>query len=161
MNIILNRYGQVALWIFLYVGAGWLIGAATSDSVNTWYQTLEKAALNPPPLVFPIVWAALYVMIACAGWLIWRSPASPQKRLVCGVFILQTLMNWAWSFIFFEAHLLGLAFAWILGMIVAVATLILLTWPLKRMAAILLIPYLLWISFASYLSGSVWLLNSP
>lgn len=161
MNTLRKHFIQLTLWILLYVGAGWLIGALTSDSVNSWYQQLAKASLNPPPLAFPIVWTALYIMIAIAGWSLWQTATPKRKSLVCGLFILQTIMNWMWSFIFFEAHMLGLAFAWIVALIIVVAILILLSWSLSRRSALLLIPYLLWISFASYLSGSVWVLNTP
>ena len=155
----LNKYGQIALWIIVYVGVGWFIGRATSGDIQNWYPSLIKPALNPPNLVFPIVWTSLYVMMAIAGWTLWTRRHSINGHLCLKLFALQTGMNWLWSFIFFEWHLLGLAFGWIVTMIVFAVVLILKAQTHAKPAAILLIPYLLWISFASYLSGSIWLLN--
>lgn len=159
MNMALNKYGRLALWIAVYVTVGWLIGRTTMDNVQTWYPTLAKPPLNPPDIVFPIVWTSLYVMMAIAGCTLWSRRTLPQGKLCVTLFGIQTLMNWLWSFIFFEWHLLGLAFGWIIVMIALTVILIKTSWTHARPAAILLIPYLLWISFASYLSGSIWFLN--
>lgn len=157
MNIALNKYGSLVLWIALYVSVGWIIGRVTMNDVQTWYPGLLKPPLNPPDLVFPIVWTSLYVMMAITGWMIWQRRS--HLRSIALLFGIQTLLNWAWSFVFFEFHLLGPAFAWIVVMIVLTVALIYKLWNPLKPAAILLIPYLLWISFAFYLSGSIWILN--
>lgn len=161
MSPVVKRYGPPALWILVYLAAGMLIGAATSDSVSTWYQTLAKPALNPPPVVFPIVWSALYVMMGLAGWLLWQQRNAAGGKLALGLFGIQTLMNWEWSFIFFQWHMLGTAYVWILAMVAVVGILIFAALKVSRTAALLLLPYLAWIGFASYLSGSIWVLNQP
>ncbi len=157
MNMALNKYSSLVLWIGLYVSVSWVIGRVTLDDVQTWYPNLLKPPLNPPDLAFPIVWTTLYVMMAITGWMIWQR--RPHLKSVALLFAIQTMLNWAWSFVFFEFHLLGAAFAWIAVMVVLTAILICKLWSPLRTAAILLLPYLLWISFASYLSGSIWILN--
>lgn len=159
MNIALHKHGRLALWIATYLCVGWIIGRMTNDDVQGWYRTLEKPALNPPDIVFPLVWTTLYVMIAIAGYKLFEHRKSPTGKTCCTLFVIQTILNWLWSFVFFEWHLLGLAFGWILVMVVLVAALILKASGHIRIAAYLLVPYLFWIAFASYLSGSIWLLN--
>jgi benzodiazapine receptor len=157
--MLLNRYGQIALWIIVYVAVGWCIGRATNGDIQSWYPNLIKPPLNPPNIVFPIVWTALYVMMAIAGWTLWTRRHLSNGHLCFKLFAIQTAMNWLWSFIFFEWHMLGLAFGWILLMIPLAALLIFKARTHARPASILLAPYLLWISFAAYLSGSIWFLN--
>lgn len=159
MNIALKRHGQVILWIAGFLAVSWGIGQFTRDDVDTWYRGLLKPDLNPPDLVFPIVWTTLYVLMAISGWILWNRRHHPEGKLCLTLFVMQTLINWAWSFLFFELHLLGFSFAWILGLILLMAVLILKSWTHARTASLLLFPTLLWISFASYLNGSIWLLN--
>ncbi len=150
---------QLALWIISYMAIGSLIGRLTAADVDIWYKTLEKPSFNPPDLVFPIVWTILYIFMAIAGWRLAAHRQTPEGKLSFVLFCAQSLVNWGWSFVFFSAHLLGLAFGWILGLIAIVAVLILKAWEVDRTSALLLFPYLLWISFASVLSGTIWLLN--
>lgn len=150
---------QTASWIAVYVGIGWVIGQATQDGVRNWYPSLEKPPLNPPNLLFPIVWTTLFVLMGLAGSHLFRARGSATGKVCLALFAVQSAMNWSWSFIFFEWHSLGLAFAWILAMVGFAAALILKSWNHQRMAALCFVPYLLWIGFASYLSGSIWVLN--
>lgn len=159
MNIALNKYGQIALWIVVYVCVGWAIGRGTSEGIQTWYPDLVKPALNPPNLAFPIVWTSLYVMMAIAGWTLWTRRHAENGQLCVKLFAAQTAMNWIWSFIFFEWHMLGLAFGWILVMIALTVLLIFKAKDHAKPVSILFLPYLVWISFASYLSGMIWFLN--
>jgi tryptophan-rich sensory protein len=159
MNIALHKHGRMALWIATYLFVGWMIGRATSDNVQGWYQGLNKPELNPPDFVFPVVWTLLYVMIAVAGAKLFEYRKSPEGRVCCTLFVIQTAMNWLWSFIFFEWHMLDVAFGWILALVLVVAVLILKASSHVRIAAYLLVPYLFWIAFASYLSGFIWLNN--
>lgn len=153
------RYVQLALWLAVYLGVSAVIGQVTRANIAGWYTGLDKPPLNPPNAVFPIVWTTLYVMMAVAGWILTRHKDMPAGRICLILFGAQTLVNWIWSFIFFEWHMLGLAFAWILGLIALVAVLILKVSTVSRTVMILLLPYLVWIAFASYLSGAIWLLN--
>jgi len=152
----IKYYLSAALWILIYLGVASVIGNVTREQIPDWYALLRKPPLNPPDFVFPIVWTILYVMIAIAGWRLCR--ASSDKKIII-LFAVQTLMNWAWSFFFFKYHLLGFSFAWILALIGIVCWLIVSIRKSDRVSALLLIPYLLWISFAAYLNGMIWHLN--
>lgn len=160
MNIFLNRDGQLALWVLSFLGLSWIAARSTSESVSGWYSLLEKPFLTPPDIIFPIVWTFLYVLIAAAGWLLWRERNNSAHSLhLLFLFALQAMMNWGWSFIFFTLHLLGFAVIWIFALIACVVLLILGARKAERRVTILLIPYLVWLAFAAYLSAGIWFLN--
>ena len=125
----------------------------------TWYDTLVKPALTPPSGVFSPVWTLLYALMAVAAWRIWRTKRSALRSRALVLFAVQLALNLAWSPIFFGAQLTGVAFIVILVMWCAIAATIASFARLDRAAAWLLAPYLLWVSFAVYLNGAIWLLN--
>lgn len=160
MNIFLNRDGQLTLWILSFLGLSWLTARATHTDSSGWYDSLEKPLLTPPDFVFPIVWSVLYIMIAAAGWLFWRERNNSEQSLfLFFLFSLQAVMNWGWSFIFFSLHLLGLSVFWVLSLTACVGFLIRSTQTTEPRAAILLLPYFFWLTYASFLAFSVWLSN--
>jgi benzodiazapine receptor len=141
-----------------------ILGAAgaffTMNSLREWYDSLAKPPGVPPNSVFGPVWTVLYAMMGTAFALVWhRAPSGPAKRAALWTFLAQFLLNLAWTPLFFGAHLLGVA----LVVIVALWIMILMTTlkfrPLDRLAAGLLIPYLLWVSYATYLNAGIFLLN--
>ena len=152
-------YASLALWICVYLLAGYFIGEMTRAQIPSWYSTLHKSPLNPPDFLFGIVWTILYVAIAITGWHLWNKRDLPQGKMIFCVFILQTFMNWAWSYFFFSFHLLGFSLAWLLGLVVVVTILIFHLRRFDRISFWMLLPYLAWISFASYLNASIWFLN--
>lgn len=139
----------------LVVGAG--IGIITNAGKEDWYDDLIKSPLTPPGWVFGVVWPALYVMIATSAWILWRTPNRPPALV--RLFWAQLLLNWGWSFVFFTFHQTALAFFWILGLAALVLYLIIRLWPLRSWAAGLLVPYVVWLGFAGYLSGYIWMFN--
>ncbi len=124
-----------------------------------WYQALAKPALTPPNWIFPVVWTLLYALMALSAWLIWRRGGFKVNRLALSLYGLQLIFNGLWSWLFFGQHQIGLA----LVDIVILLTLIILTavrfWKTYRPAGILLAPYILWVSFATYLNYMLWVLN--
>lgn len=154
----LKSYLCVALWIVIFLFIASVIGDMTRFEIPGWYRNLTKPPLNPPDIVFPIVWTTLYIMLAVAGYRLWRDrKINPPEAFP--LFAVQMIMNWAWSYFFFKFHMLGFSFFWILGMIAILVFLILMIHKNDRLGTALLIPYLLWISFASYLNGMIWYLN--
>ena len=149
----------IALAIPLAVGA--VGGFATSASVSSWYPTLAKPAWTPPSWVFGPVWTVLYLMMGFASWLVWRkrSENEPQVRRALGWYGLQLILNLGWSLIFFGLQQIGLA----LLEIVALWSTLLITlvnfWRIRRDAGGLLLPYLLWVTFATALNAAIWWLN--
>lgn len=133
----------------------------TTPAIDSWYAFLIKPELAPPNWVFGPVWSALYAMMAVAAYLVWQKTAvrrSVQKTALA-LYALQLSVNLLWSYAFFTEQNIGLA----LGVIVVLWLLIVATmyafYKISRPAALLLVPYLVWVSFASYLNYTLWVLN--
>lgn len=135
-------------------------GLFTSKGVDTWYKTLKLPAWTPPGSVIGVVWTTIFVLTAVAGIRYF----SLQKDLraagiVAAVFLLNVALNVAWSWLFFDKHLLLAAFWEAVALDLSVLALIALFWPVSRLAGALLIPYAAWVAFASYLTYTVHSLN--
>ena len=124
-----------------------------------WYAQLAKPALTPPNWVFGPVWTLLYLMMAVAAWLVWSDPSPPRARIPLIVFVVQLVLNAAWSCLFFGLHSIGLALADIVVLWATILATLISFWRLRKLAGALLIPYLLWVSFAGYLNIALWRLN--
>lgn len=133
-------------------------GAVTAPNVAEWYAGLNHPSFRPPDSLFAPVWTVLYILIAVSGWLVWRrvgfDPALPM--LLYGI---QLALNFAWSLIFFGGHRIGLALIDIVLLLVVIVLTIVSFWRIAKIAALLLVPYLLWVSFATALNAAVWRLN--
>jgi len=141
---------------FLVAAAG---GAVTASSVDTWFQQLQKPSFNPPDWIFAPVWTLLYLLMAIASWLVWRTPETRSRRLALFVFGVQLLFNFAWSFLFFGQQRVDLALINIITLLLLIITNGILFWHIERRAGLLFIPYILWVAFASVLNASIWMLN--
>ncbi len=133
--------------------------AVTATSVGTWYQVLNKASFNPPDGVFTPVWIVLYFMMAIAGWRVWRHGNSRKISQALALFALQLGLNFFWSVLFFGYQRVALALAEMLVLFLTVVATTVLFWRIDRLAAWLLVPYLLWLVFATVLTYFVWVLN--
>ncbi|QDO97811.1 tryptophan-rich sensory protein [Ferrovibrio terrae] len=145
-------------------GISALGGAITAEPVKTWYPLLAKPALTPPDLAFPIVWTALYALMAIAAWRVWRQASRTgaglnQARAALLLFALQLVLNLGWSWLFFGQQMIGWALAEIGLLWLAIVACIVTFARHDRIAALLLTPYLLWVSFAAYLTFAIWQLN--
>lgn len=146
--------------LFLCLLTGLLGGLATSTSVDTWYVTLQKPAWTPPGPVFGPVWTVLYLMMAVAAWLVWKERSRRPVRIPLAVFICHLPVNAAWSWLFFGCQRPDLAFFWIGFLWVWIAVTIFLFLTVRPWAAGLLVPYLLWVTFAQVLNFEIYRLNS-
>ncbi|MBI3517918.1 MAG: tryptophan-rich sensory protein [Bacteroidetes bacterium] len=155
----MNRYLKLSLCIIIPLAIGGISGFATVASVNTWYVTLHKPSFNPPNYLFGPVWTTLYLLMGISLYMILQMPATKIKHSAITLFCIQLLLNFCWSFLFFKFQLLGIAFIEIIVMWVSILTMIILFFEINRKAALLQVPYLLWVSFASVLNGSIWFLN--
>ena len=125
-----------------------------------WYEGLAKPPLTPPGWVFPVAWGALYAAMGVALYLYVTARERPMPRLPLALFATQLLLNGLWSWLFFGLHRPGLAlFDLALLWLVLIAT-IATFWRRRRAAGALLVPYLVWVSFAGYLNAALWWLNS-
>ncbi len=150
---------KIAISIAVCLLIGYAGGFATASSISTWYVSLEKPIFNPPNWIFGPVWTILYILMGISLGIIWKMNPSPERNLAIIVFFLQLALNFAWSFLFFYfKNLLG-AFIEIVVLWLCIAFCIAQFYNLKPVAAYLLIPYILWVSFASVLNFSIYWLN--
>lgn len=157
-----KKYMRFSLLIFilLCLAVEILASYLTNQSVSTWYLTLEKPWWNPPGWVFGPVWTILYLMIAFSGWLIYKAKPSYRRSTALVFYGGQLILNFFWSFFFFflKSPILGLIDILLLSLLIILT--IINAWPVRRLAAILLIPYLIWVMYATTLNVAIWLLNS-
>lgn len=132
-----------------YIGSTYLPGP--------FYAALEKPAWTPPDDVFAPVWTILYVMIALAGWIVWRAQGFGP---LFWLWLLQLGLNTAWSYFMFGEKQITSALIDIGVLWTVVIAFIVLAWPVRRSAALLFVPYLLWLSFAAALNFEIWRLNT-
>jgi tryptophan-rich sensory protein len=133
----------------------------TAQGLGAWYDSLQQPALAPPNWVFGPVWTTLFALIGVALWLVWRqADSSPSDvRLAVGVFAVHFAFNLGWSAVFFGAREIGLGLAVILVLWVLIVATMWAFVRVDRRAALLLVPYLAWVSFATYLNYGYWTLN--
>jgi translocator protein len=124
-----------------------------------WYERLKKPVWRPPNWLFAPVWTVLYVMIAFAGWLVWITAGFVGAGLALALYTLQLLLNALWTPVFFGLHRPDLGFAVIALLCLAIAVTIVAFAPVNGVAALLMIPYLIWVLFASLLNFAIWRLN--
>lgn len=134
-------------------------GLWTRETVSTWYPTLIKPSWTPPNWIFGPAWTFLYILIAISGWLIYRAKASHERTVALALYGAQLALNFMWSFLFFSLRnpLLGLVDILLLCLLVGVS--IIKTWPVRPLASLLLIPYLVWVMYATSLNAGILWLN--
>jgi translocator protein len=145
--------GWVALPLLLGGGVGRIF------QPGAWYDSLAKPTFNPPDWVFGPVWTLLYILMGVAAWLVWRRYGA-RARGALTLFVAQLAFNVGWSAMFFGLRSPGLAFAWICVLWVLIVATVVAFWRLRRAAGALLLPYLVWVSFAAVLNYSIWQLNA-
>lgn len=148
----------LAGWLLLVFAAG-AIGAIASIDASAFYSGLARPDWAPPSSSFGPVWTALYFLMGLAAWIVWRQGGFHPVRGALAIFIVQLAFNALWSWLFFRWHLGAISLADVAVLWVLIVAAIVAFWRVKPLAAVLLIPYLLWVSFAAALNYSVWQLN--
>jgi len=144
----------------LCLGVAMANGSVTYPEIPTWYASLTKPSWTPPQWVFPLVWSVLYVMMGVSLWLLWeRAADTARRRTAITLFFLQLALNSAWSPVFFGLHLARVALVIIVLLAAAIGATILTAWRTQRMAAWLLLPYLIWVVYATTLNAGIIALN--
>jgi translocator protein len=157
----MNNTAKLILAIAIPLAVGFISGFFTITGVGSWYQTIQRPSWNPPGWIFGPVWTTLYVMMGIALYLIWKADTSRNlKNYAILLFALQLTLNFLWSFIFFNQHQPGWAFAEIVALWVLILFTIFAFAKINSLAAWLLVPYISWVSFAAILNYSIWKLNS-
>lgn len=149
---------RLTLCIVVSLGAGWLGSLLTRPALMVWYEELSKPNWTPPNWLFAPIWTILYMAMGVAAWLVWRR--SSLAAIPMQLFLLQLLLNVAWSAVFFRFRSLGWAFLEIVALWCAI---LLTAVAFRRTAPVagwLMIPYLVWVSYATALNFAIWRLNA-
>jgi tryptophan-rich sensory protein len=178
-----NKFLKLLASIIICELAGVVGSVFTTPEIKSWYATLNKPAFNPPSWIFGPVWTTLFVLMGVALYLVWNKKfviknklgnsalrswnkwseklwsGSWQKANILLVFALQLVLNVLWSIIFFGSHNVGVAFFELLMLWVAIAYTIINFYRVSKWAAYLLLPYILWVTFAGFLNVALWFIN--
>ena len=146
-------------WILLSEAVGLLSGWLSGEGTAIFGQTAIQPPLSPPAILFPIVWTILYSLMGIGAARISVTPDSPERNRSLNLFIAQLIINFFWSLIFFNARAYGFALLWLILLFVLVLWMTLEFRKTDPLAALLQVPYLLWLAFAAYLNYGVWMLN--
>jgi benzodiazapine receptor len=152
-------------WLKLFLSLGLVMGLGvlgslfTTPEIGGWYATLKKPSFNPPNSIFAPVWSTLYGLMGISLFLVWKQPASVLRNTALWFFAWQFAFNFCWSIIFFRLHAIGWALVEIVLLWLLILATIVVFIKVSRVAAILLVPYLAWVSFAAVLTAFIWRLN--
>lgn len=154
-----HTWKTYAFWILITEAVGALSGWLTREGTRIFNETIFQPPLSPPSIVFPIVWGILYALMGISAARVSMAPSSAARNKGLNLYIVQLIVNFFWSLIFFNAQAFGFAFLWLLLLWALVLWMILTFRKVDPIAALLQIPYLLWLTFAAYLNFGVWILN--
>jgi len=149
---------RLLLSILLCLLAGAIGSFFTATSVSTWFTTLVKPSFSPPNYLFGPVWTVLYILMGISLYLVWQSKSKLKNKAI-SVFSVQLILNLLWSIIFFGMRNPGLAFIEIILLWISIVTTMIYFNKISRKSMYLLIPYILWVSFASVLNYAIFVLN--
>jgi translocator protein len=156
----LRSIGRLVLCLLLCVGIGYIASVVTLPEINGWYSSLAKPSWTPPRSVFPIVWSILYALMALSLWRLWdRTVPSPARREALFFFFIQLALNAVWSPVFFGWHGLQTALVIIVALVVAIIGTIFTSARVDRAAALLLLPYFVWVAYATTLTAGIVAMN--
>ena len=154
-----DKWKTYLFWIALAEAVGILAGILSRNGTMTYQAEITQPPLSPPGALFPIVWGILYTLMGIGAARISISEPSPVRSVGLNLFVIQLAVNFLWPLIFFNAQAYGFAVLWLLFLWILVAAMIFVYRKSDTLAAILQIPYLLWLTFALYLNIGAWLLN--
>jgi tryptophan-rich sensory protein len=156
----MNTKLKLLISVAVPLAVGGLSGYATSGGVSTWYPGLAKPSFNPPSWAFGPVWTLLYILMGVAAFLVWRQGLRTDGvKSALTVFLIQLALNGLWSVLFFGLQAPGWALVEIILLWLAIIATMVLFWRIVPTAGRLLLPYLVWVSFATVLNASLWWLN--
>lgn len=150
----------LVLWIALCYFVAWT-GAQVSPGIasSEWYDQLNRPSWNPPGWLFGPVWTLLYTFMGIAAWRIWKQLGFSEGKRELGAFIVQLILNGLWSQIFFNMQNVGLALIEIIILLAAIVVTTVLFFRRDKIAGWLMVPYILWVTFATALNAAIWIMN--
>ena len=153
------RWISLICWIGICFAVAGVSGLWTASEVPGWYRALVRPAIAPPDWVFGPVWTLLYAMMAFAAWQVWQSAPSQLRTWGVALFLVQLILNFAWSLIFFRQHAIGTALVEVVVLWVMIGATTLVFSRVSPAAAWLMAPYWAWVTFATVLNAAFWRLN--
>ena len=157
--MVLNNFTKIIIAITLPLTVGGIASYFTLKAIPTWYESLNAPSFKPPNWVFGPVWTILYILMGYSFFLIWKLPENSERNKACIAFILQLVLNFAWSFFFFYFKNIGLALIDISILFLSIVVMLILFYKVKPISAYINIPYLCWVSFALVLNYAFFRLN--
>lgn len=154
-----KHWKTILFWVLIAEAVGVLAGILSREGTEIYNLSVQKPPLSPPQWLFPVVWGILYALMGVGAGLVALTPASPQRSRGLNLMVIQLIVNFFWPLLFFNAQAYGFAFFWLLLLLILVLLMTLSFRQTSPLAALLQIPYLLWLLFALYLNGAVWFLN--
>ena len=155
----LNTSIKLVCSLLLPLGVGAVAGLFTAKAVPEWYASLTQPTFSPPNWIFGPVWTALYILLGVSLFLVWKLDSVKERNLAILAFLIQLILNFGWSFIFFYFKMIGFALVEIVILWIAIVIMLYLFYKIKPLAAYINIPYLLWVTFASILNSAYYFLN--
>ena len=155
----LKKWKPYIISIAIAVGVGALSGLLSMSGMEAYGEIAIKPTLTPPGWLFPVVWTVLYTLMGISAARVWLTTDSTQRSRGLNIYVAQLVVNFFWSLIFFNAQAFGFAVLWLILLWILVLLMILQFYKVDRFAALLQIPYLIWLTFALYLNIGVWVLN--
>lgn len=159
MYMLRRNWKVYAVWIAAAEAVGALSGLLSREGMQLYGQTVIQPPLSPPMWVFPVVWGILYALMGISAARIWLTEPSKERSQGLNLWVAQLIVNFFWSLIFFNLQAFGSAFVWLVLLWVLVVWMI---WTFRKidpLAAWLQVPYLLWLTFAGYLTAAVWIID--
>jgi translocator protein len=156
----LTKHAKLAVSILACLAAGIMGSAFTFQAISGWYSSLIKPFWTPPSWAFGPVWTVLYILMGISLYLVWSAKLADRKSLALSVFVVQLALNVSWSVLFFGLRSPLLGFAGIIALWVLIVATIILFSRISMKAALLLLPYIIWVTIAACLNFSVWMLNA-
>lgn len=141
----------------IFAAAG---GLLTSAALHNWYPGIQKPSFNPPNWLFGPVWSTIFVLMGISSYLIWQKRAHiAHFPRTIAIYFIQLVLNLTWSFLFFYTHLIGAAFAEMITLLIVIVINAVVFYNTDKTAGLLFIPYFLWVSFATFLTYNIFILN--
>ena len=154
-----NGWKNIVFWVIISEAVGLLAGLLIRNGVEIYGQTAIQPPLAPPAWLFPVVWTVLYALMGVGAGLVSRQSQSEERNRSLNLMVAQLVVNFFWPLLFFNARAYGFALLWLLLLLVLVVWMTLEFRKVSPLAALLQIPYILWLLFATYLNTAVWYLN--
>lgn len=150
-----KSYGALFIWIGALLLMSSMIGAVSKSEIKNWYAALNRSPLTPPNYIFPVAWTILYIFMAISGWMIWKSSPFTHLNMIKNFYVIQMFLNWSWTPIFFNFHLTGLSLVVLIVLDGLIVGIVWLAYPKLKKVSILMMPYLVWLFFATYLNAYI------